>query len=169
MSLKREEQPMKHKVLVVEDEQDTADLLKRVLEREGFSVLQAKDGRQASILVGTVRPPSLVLLDLVIPYVSGAELLKLFRHHPDWKHVPIIVVSADSYEPDIQRALREGATAYVTKQKGSAGLLQAVKRLLAAAPAQGQMVANVASAAPRTRRVSMRRRLQSNQRKKRAA
>jgi CheY-like chemotaxis protein len=160
---------MKHKVLVVEDEQDTADLLKRVLEREGVSVLQAKDGRQASTLVGTVRPPSLVLLDLVIPYVSGPELLTLFRHHPDWKHIPVIVVSADHYEPDIQRVLREGATAYVTKQKGSAGLLQAVKRLLAAAPTQDQIVANAASAAPRTRRVSMRRRLQSNQRKKRAA
>jgi CheY-like chemotaxis protein len=160
---------MKHKILVVEDEQDTADLLKRVLEQEGFSVLQAKDGRQASTLVGTVRPPSLILLDLVIPYVSGPELLKLFRHHPDWKDIPVIVVSADHYEPDIQRALREGATAYVTKQKGSAGLLQAVKRLLAAAPAQDQIVTDVASAAPQTRPVSMRRRLQSTQRKKRAA
>jgi CheY-like chemotaxis protein len=157
---------MKHKVLVVEDEQDTADLLKRLLEREGFSVLQAHDGRQATNLIKTIRPPSLILLDLVVPYVSGPELLRLFRHHPDWKHVPIIVVSADSYEPDIQRALREGATAYVTKQKGSAGLLQAVKRLLAAAPAQDQMVANTA---PRTQRVSTRRRLQSNQRKNRAA
>jgi CheY-like chemotaxis protein len=162
---------MKHTVLVVEDEQDTADLLKRVLEREGFSVLQAKDGRQASALIGTVRPPSLVLLDLVVPYVSGPEVLKLLRHHPDWKNIPVIVVSADNYEPDIQRALSEGATAYVTKQKGSVGLLQAIKRLLAATPAQrqGQMVAKVASAAPRKGRVSMRRRLQSNQRKNRAA
>jgi CheY-like chemotaxis protein len=169
MSKNRKEQPMKHTVLVVEDEQDTADLLKRVLEREGFSVLQAKDGRQASALVGTVLPPSLILLDLVIPYVSGSELLKLFRHHPDWKDIPVIVVSADHYEPDIQRALSEGATAYVTKQKGSAGLLQAMKRLLATAPRQGQRVANAASASPRPRHVSMRHRLQSNQRKKRAA
>ena len=64
---------MKHKVLVVEDEQDTADLLKQVLEREGFSVLQAKDGRQASALIGTVRPPSLVLL------AAGAAGLALRR------------------------------------------------------------------------------------------
>ena len=160
---------MKHKVLVVEDEQDTADLLKRVLEREGFSVLQAKDGRQASALIGTVRPPSLVLLDLVVPYVSGPEVLKLLCHHPDWKNIPVIVVSADNYEPDIQRALSEGATAYVTKQKGSVGLLQAMKRILAAAPAQGKMVAKAGSTVPRKRRVSMRRRLQSTQRKKRAA
>ncbi|MDH4302078.1 MAG: response regulator [Nitrospira sp.] len=160
---------MKHKILVVEDEQDTADLLKRVLEREGFSVLQAKDGRQASTLVGTVHPPSLVLLDLVVPYVSGPELLKLFRHHPDWKDIPVIVVSADNYEPDIQRALSEGATAYVTKQKGSIGLLQAMKRILPSTPEQTKRVAKAGSAAPRTGRVSMRRRLRSTPRKKRAA
>lgn len=121
---------MKHKILVVEDEQDTADLLKQVLEREGFSVLQAKDGRQASSLIGTSAPPSLVLLDLVVPYVSGSELLKLIRDHPDWCQTPVIVVSADSYEPDIQQALHQGATAYVTKQKGSAGLIEAMKRVL---------------------------------------
>lgn len=58
---------MKQKVLIVEDEQDTADLLKHVLEREGFSVLQVKDGRQATALVGTVRPPSLVCLTSSFP------------------------------------------------------------------------------------------------------
>ena len=125
---------MKQKVLIVEDEQDTADLLKHVLEREGFSVLQVKDGRQATALVGTVRPPSLVLLDLVIPYVSGPEVLRMIREDPDWKQVPIIVLSADSYEPDIRRALSEGATAYVTKQKGSLGLLAAVKQTLSLGP-----------------------------------
>lgn len=160
---------MKHTILVVEDEQDTAELLKRILEREGFLVLQAKDGRQASALIGTVRPPSLVLLNLEVPYVRGPEVLKLLRHHPDWKNIPVIVVSADNYEPDIQQALSEGATAYVTKQKGSVGLLQAMKRILSSTPAQGRIAANVASAVPRKEPVSMRRRLQSNQRKKRAA
>lgn len=160
---------MKHTILVVEDEQDTAELLKRILEREGFLVLQAKDGRQASALIGTVRPPSLVLLNLVVPYVRGPEVLKLLRHHPDWKNIPVIVVSADNYKPDIQQALSEGATAYVTKQKGSVGLLQAMKRILSSTPAQGRIAANVASAVPRKGPVSMRRRLQSNQRKKRAA
>ncbi len=124
-------------VLVVEDEQDTAELLKRLLEREGFSVLHAGDGRQARTLIDTIRPPSLVLLDMVIPYVSGFELLRVIRRHPDWQLTPIIMLSADDYEPDIQQALREGATAYVTKQKGSAGLLQAVKRFLPGHAAAG--------------------------------
>lgn len=160
---------MKTTVLVVEDEQDTADLLKHVLEQEGFSVLHAGDGRQAHTLIDTIRPPSLVLLDMVIPYVSGFELLRIIRCHPDWQLIPIIMLSADDYEPDIQQALREGATAYVTKQEGSAGLLQAVKRLLPAMPPQDQIVAQAGSAAPRTQRVSVRHRLRGNQRKKRAA
>ncbi|MEQ1680711.1 MAG: response regulator [Nitrospira sp.] len=156
-------------VLVVEDEQDTAELLKRLLEREGFSVLHAGDGRQARTLIDTIRPPSLVLLDMVLPYVSGFELLRVIRRHPDWQHTPIIMLSADNYEPDIQQALREGATAYVTKQKGSTALLQAVKRLLPATPPQDQIVAHPSSAAPPTHQASVRRRHQSNQRRKRAA
>lgn len=156
-------------VLVVEDEQDTAELLKHLLEQEGFSVLHAGDGRQARTLIDTIRPPSLVVLDMVIPYVSGFELLRVIRRHPDWQLTPIIMLSADDYEPDIQQALREGATAYVTKQKGSAGLLQALKRLLPATPPQNQIVATAGSAAPRTRRVSVRHRLRGTQRKKRAA
>ncbi|MGZ8367064.1 MAG: response regulator, partial [Nitrospira sp.] len=112
---------MKTTVLVVEDEQDTAELLKCVLERTGFLVTHAEDGRQATTLIETTRAPSLVLLDMVIPYVSGIELLRVIRRHPDWQGVPVIMLSADDYEPDIQQALREGATAYVTKQKGSAG------------------------------------------------
>ncbi|MBX3334025.1 MAG: response regulator [Nitrospira sp.] len=160
----------KHKILVVEDEADTADLLKHILEREGFSVIQAKDGRQASSLIGTVRPPSLVLLDLVVPYVSGAELLKLIRDHPDWCHTPVIMVSADSYGPDIQQALRQGATAYVTKQKGSAGLIEAMRRVLhppASSPTQPSLK-KVPQTLPK-RRPSAHRRPRSSHGKKRAA
>lgn len=157
---------MKQKVLVVEDEQDTADLLKRVLEREGFSVLQVKDGRQATALVGTVRPPSLVLLDLVIPYVSGPEVLRMIREDPDWKQVPIIVLSADSYEPDIRRALSEGATAYVTKQKGSLSLVEAVKQTLSPVPATRRPVGKSATTATRKRRTTVGRRLGGRKRTK---
>ncbi|GKS66194.1 hypothetical protein YTPLAS72_34980 [Nitrospira sp.] len=160
----------KHKILVVEDEADTADLLKHVLEREGFSVLQAKDGRQASTMIGTVRPPSLVLLDLVVPYVSGSELLKLIRDHPDWCHTPVIMVSGDSYGPDIQQALRQGATAYVTKQKGSAGLIEAMRRVLhPPASSRPQPVLKKLPKATRKQRPSARRRPRSSHGNKRAA
>lgn len=160
----------KHKILVVEDEEDTAALLKHVLEREGFSVLQARDGRQASSLIGTVRPPSLVLLDLVMPYVSGAELLKLIRDHPDWCHTPVIMVSADSHGPNIRQALRQGATAYVTKQKGSVGLIEAMRRVLhPPASSRTQAVVKNLPKAGRKQRPSARRRPRSRHGNKRAA
>ncbi len=121
---------MKNTVLVVEDEQDTADLLKSILEREGFLVVYAKDGRQATTLIETMRAPSLVLLDMVIPYVSGFELLRVIRHHPDWQRVPVIMVSANNYEPEIQRALAEGATDYLTKSNRRSELLKKIQNAL---------------------------------------
>ena len=164
---------MKHTVLVVEDEQDTADLLKCVLEREGFSVLHAGDGRQASTLIDTIRPPSLVLLDMVIPYVNGFELLGVIRHHPDWQGVPVIMLSADYYEPDIQRALREGATTYVVKQSGLQNLIQAIAHVLPspvpAAPALDQAVVKPPSPAAHNGRASVRHQRRSGQGKRKAA
>jgi|APDOM4702015159_1054818.scaffolds.fasta_scaffold181588_2 CheY-like chemotaxis protein len=164
---------MKHTVLVVEDEQDTADLLKCVLEREGFSVLHAGDGRQASTLVDTIRPPSLVLLDMVIPYVNGFELLGVIRRHPDWQGVPVIMLSADYYEPDIQRALREGATTYVVKQPGLQNLIQAIAHVLPppvpTAPALDQAVVKPPSPAAHNRRASVRHQRRSGQGKRKAA
>jgi len=164
---------MKTKVLVVEDEQDTADLLKSILEREGFSVLHAGDGRQASTLIDTIRPPSLVLLDMVIPYVSGFELLGVIRRHPDWQGIPVIMLSADYYEPDIQRALREGATAYVVKQPGLHDLIQAIAQVLPpavpTAPTPDQAVIKPPSTAARNGRASIRHQRRSGQGKGKAA
>jgi len=161
------------KVLVVEDEQDTADLLKSILEREGFSVLHAGDGRQASALIDTIRPPSLVLLDLVIPYMNGFELLGVIRHHPDWQEVPVIMLSADYYEPDIQRALREGATSYVVKQPGLHNLTQTIVQVLPppvpTAPASDKAVVRPLTTATRNGQVSMRHQHRNGQRKKKAA
>jgi DNA-binding response OmpR family regulator len=173
MSGEQKEGTMKNTVLVVEDEQDTADLLKRILGREGFSVLHASDGRLATTLIETIRPPSLVLLDLVIPYVNGFELLGVIRRHPDWQGVPVIMLSADYYEPDIQRALREGATTYVVKQPGLHDLIQAIVQILPppapSAPAPDKVVITPPSPASRNGRASVRHQRRSGQGKRRAA
>ncbi len=164
---------MKQTVVIVEDEPDTADLLIRKLEREGFSVIHAKDGRQATTLIDTIAPPSLVLLDMVIPYVNGFELLGIIRQHPNWQQAPILVVSADYYEPDIQRALKGGAAAYVVKSSGFSDLLRAMKRILppaeAAASTPARPVAKPSADVPRKRRASARPHTRSGRRKNRAA
>ena len=126
---------MSRTILCVEDEQDTGDLLQTILEREGYHVVRASDGRQAICLIETMLPPALILLDVVVPYVNGFELLTGLRANPDWGNIPIVMLSADSYGPDIQRALNDGATAYVVKQPGFQELIQTLNRILVPASA----------------------------------
>ncbi len=135
---------MSRTILCVEDEQDTGDLLQSILEGEGYGVVRALDGRQAINLLTTIQPPRLILLDIVVPYANGFELLAAFRQHPDWKSVPIIMVSADYYEPDIQRALAAGATAYVVKKPGLHDVVATVNRVLSASASEGTVEPAVA-------------------------
>lgn len=121
---------MSRTILIVEDEQDASTLLKAVLEREGYLVVRAADGRQAICLIETMLPPALILLDVILPYVNGFELLTALRLNPDWKHVPVIMVSADSCAADIERALAQGATDYVVKTTGIEELVHKVNRAL---------------------------------------
>jgi len=130
---------MTHTILCVEDEPDTGNMIQAILEREGYRVVRASDGRQAVCLIETILPPALVLLDIVLPYVNGFELLAGLRRNPDWQHIPIIMLSADSYKPDIQQALNEGATAYVVKQRGFHELVQRVKEILAPVPSDASV------------------------------
>jgi CheY-like chemotaxis protein len=125
---------MSQTILCIEDEEDTGNLIQALLEREGYTIVRARDGRQALCLFETMRPPALILLDVVIPYVNGFEQLSTLRNNPDWQHTPIIMVSADYYQPDIQRALAEGATAYVVKKPGLQDLIHKVRQVLSATP-----------------------------------
>lgn len=79
----------KLRVLMVEDEEDTASLLKFLLERANYQVVHAKDGRQAQELVNTIAPPDIVLLDVMLPFLSGLQVLTVIRKREGWKKVPI--------------------------------------------------------------------------------
>lgn len=105
-------------ILIVEDEEDTASLIRLKFEEERWVVVHAKDGRVASSLIETLSPTSIVLLDMVLPYRNGYELLREFRNHQNWKHVPIIMISANSYAPDIRKAMQLGASGYIVKADG---------------------------------------------------
>lgn len=102
-------------LFMAEDEEDTANLLKFLLERAGYHVLHAADGHQAQQMIDTMVPPSLVLLDIMLPHVSGLQLLSYIRKKPEWHQVPVIMLTADSSEHDIQQALAAGANDYMVK------------------------------------------------------
>src|SRR6185503_2340925 len=97
-----------------EDDQIVATLLESLLGREGFEVQMAQDGRQATSLIEhATEPPALVLLDVMLPYVDGLELLRKIRAQVSWSAVPIIMLTAKSQEQTIVRALDQGANDYI--------------------------------------------------------
>lgn len=102
-------------VLVAEDDQPIAYLLQFLLEREGYQVVMARDGRQAQQFVDSMPPPQLVILDIMMPYADGYEVLAHLRAKPEWSSTPVIMLTARSQERDIVRALDAGASDYVVK------------------------------------------------------
>ena len=118
-------------VLMVEDEEDTASLLKFLLERASYQVVHAKDGRQAQELVNTMAPPDIVLLDVMLPFLSGLQVLTVIRKREGWKKVPIVMLTADGSEHDIKRALENGANDYMIKPFNPRELTSRLKRFVA--------------------------------------
>ena len=101
-------------VLIVEDEAPLQELLAYNLERAGFAVEQAFDGDQALTLIAE-RTPDLILLDWMLPHVSGIELCRRLRRRSETANVPIIMLTARAEEADRLRGLNTGADDYVTK------------------------------------------------------
>ncbi len=116
--------------LVVEDDDQIAYLLRFILEREGYVVHLARDGRQAQSLIQELGPPALVMLDVMLPYVDGYQLLGKMREHPGWENVPILMLTAKSQEKDIVRALDNGASDYIVKPFKPDELRARIKRLV---------------------------------------
>ena len=101
--------------LVVEDDDQIAYLLQFILQKEGYTVKVARDGRAAQTLINDEPPPSIVTLDYMLPYMNGLELLAAIRARDDWKDVPVLMLTAKSQEKDIAHALQSGATGYLIK------------------------------------------------------
>lgn len=121
-------------VLVVEDNNEIAYLVQFLLEREGFRVELARDGRAAEQQIATMPLPRLVLLDVMLPYVDGFQLLAQIRGRKEWTGVPVLMLTAKSQESEIVRALEAGANDYVVKPFQPNELLARVRRLTKAIP-----------------------------------
>lgn len=122
--------PAPNRVLVVEDNEHLAFMLRFILERSGYDVVWAPNGRDAERAIANIEPVSAVLLDLMLPYVSGYELIRIIRDDPLWRYVPVIVLSGKVMEEDIVKALDLGANDYVTKPFRPEELLARIRRLV---------------------------------------
>jgi DNA-binding response OmpR family regulator len=118
--------PKKQKILVVDDDRMTVDLVKLYLERGGFAVLQAYDGREALEQARTATP-DLVILDLMLPQVDGLDVCHMLREH---SRVPIIMLTARTTEADKLVGLNLGADDYVTKPFSPHELVARVRAVL---------------------------------------
>ncbi|MCE5265562.1 MAG: winged helix-turn-helix domain-containing protein [Deltaproteobacteria bacterium] len=102
------------KIIIADDEKDIVELVAYNLEREGFAVLKASDGRKAWEMARKERP-DLIILDLMMPELSGTEVCRMIRSHPDTAAIPIIMLTAKSEPLDRILGLEIGADDYQTK------------------------------------------------------
>ncbi len=122
-------------VLVVEDDEHIAQVLRFMLERQAYRVVHLADGRAASEhFRAAAERPDLVLLDVMLPYVDGFELVQLARERSDWAGLPILMLTAKNTERDTVRALDAGANDFVIKPFQPNELLARVRRFLKTAP-----------------------------------
>ena len=120
---------MSAKVLIVEDEAPLAEMLRYNLEAEGFRVMHAETGEEALILLQEEHP-DLVVLDWMLPGVSGIELCRRLRSKSDLRNVSIIMLTARGEETDRIRGLSTGADDYVVKPFSLPELMARVKAIL---------------------------------------
>lgn len=116
-------------VLIVEDEAPLVTLLRYNLEKSGFSVDDVGDGSEALTRI-TETPPDLLLLDWMLPTMSGIELCRQLRRRPATRTLPIIMLTARAEEQDSVRGLDTGADDYITKPFSTEALIARIRALL---------------------------------------
>jgi two-component system phosphate regulon response regulator PhoB len=128
-------------ILVVEDEAPLLTLLRYNLEKQGFRVEEATDGQEALLRVAETKP-DLILLDWMLPSLSGIEVCRQIRRRPTTRDLPIIMVTARTEDQDAVRALDIGADDYIAKPFAMDALLARIRALLrrsGAAPVKGRL------------------------------
>lgn len=119
----------KQKILLVEDEEDIAALIKLQAELSGYKLIVEVDGINGYRAVER-EVPDLVILDIMLPGQSGLDVCRKIKHNPDYKHIPIIILSAKSEELDVVLGLELGADDYVTKPFSPKVLFSRIKAVL---------------------------------------
>ena len=118
-----------NRILIIEDDRDIADLVRRYLEKAGFSVEVTVTGRDGMTAL-TERPPDLLVLDLMLPHMSGAEICHAARANPATALIPIIMLTARSEEAERIAGLEIGADDYIAKPFDLRELLARVRTVL---------------------------------------
>lgn len=119
---------MQKKILAVDDERHIVRLIQVNLERAGYNVITAFDGREALKKIADEKP-DLVVLDVMMPYMNGLEALKQIRANPQTRNLPVIMLTAKAQDQDVFQGYSYGVDIYLTKPFNPMELLTFVKRI----------------------------------------
>lgn len=106
-------------IMIIEDDAMLANMFTRLFEVNGLSVISAYDGQDAIEKSKILQPPTIILLDLMMPRIDGFEVMSVLKKDEKWKIVPIVVFSNLGDEPDMERAIKMGAEEYMIKSQFS--------------------------------------------------
>ncbi|MCX6344435.1 MAG: response regulator [Armatimonadetes bacterium] len=116
------------KILACDDEKHIVRLIQVNLERAGFDVITANDGKEALLKIQNERP-DLVVLDVMMPYMDGFEVLQNLRRHAHTRDIPVIMLTAKAQDADIFKGWQSGVDCYLTKPFNPMELLSFVRRI----------------------------------------
>ena len=116
-------------ILVIDDEIDNFDVIDTLLCQENYQLHYASGGQEALDLIGTFKP-DVILLDVMMPNMSGLELCRILKQDSHWRNLPIIMVTSLSSKQDLARCLDAGADDFIAKPVNSAELRARLKSML---------------------------------------
>jgi CheY-like chemotaxis protein len=117
------------KILLVEDNEMNRDMLSRRLQRKGFSVVMAEDGRQG-VTMALSETPDLILLDMSLPLLDGWEVARRIKGDPQTRSIPVIALTAHAMSGDREKALEAGCDEYDTKPVEFSRLITKIEAIL---------------------------------------
>lgn len=117
------------RVVLVEDDEMSAELVRFLVQRQGYAFEHVSDGQKALKLLNEA-PPSALILDWLLPFVDGMTVLEAVRKSPTWSSIPVLVLTGKSREEDIVKALDAGANDFIAKPFQPAELTARLKRMI---------------------------------------
>jgi two-component system, cell cycle response regulator DivK len=116
-------------ILIVEDNELNMKLFHDLLDAHGYTTLQTRNGREALVLARTHRP-SLILMDIQLPEVSGLEVTRWLKDDPDLRDIPVVAVTAFAMKGDEERIRSGGCEAYISKPISVVGFMGTIRRFI---------------------------------------
>ncbi|MBO4548946.1 MAG: response regulator [Abditibacteriota bacterium] len=122
---------MAKKILIVDDDENILALIEKTLEKAKYEVVKATDGKQALNLVVSERP-DLLILDIMMPYLDGFEVLQTLRRYPATRNIPVIILTAKDNDDDVFVGWQAGVSCYMIKPFNPTETLSQIKRIFEA-------------------------------------